>query len=107
MSDKDYGYDEEYENEEYEFEQTRDDQNKVKMGIAGGMAGAIIAGLKWGHKMYQGHKEQMEREELNAKRQALEADLNGYEDKFFSFRYEDKKANLRRQIKEIDKKLQG
>lgn len=38
MSDKDYGYDEEYENEEYEFEQTRDDQNKVKMGIAGGMA---------------------------------------------------------------------
>lgn len=104
MSDRDYEYDK---NEEYEFEQTRDDQNKVKMGIAGGVAGAIIAGLK----MYQGYKEKEElntkREELKAKRRSLETDLNKYEDKFLSFRYEDKKANLRRQIKEIDKKLQG
>ena len=100
MSDRDYGYDEEYENEEYEFEQTRGDQNTAKMG----MASAIIAGLGLGYKVYQGHKKQ---EELKAKRQALVAKLNEYENKFFSFRYEDEKANLRKQIKEIDKKLQG
>lgn len=100
MSDKNYDYEND---EEYEFEQIQNDRNKTIGGIAGGLIGLLAVGAK----AYGTYKNGQKEDALRAERQDLKAELNSYENKLFSFMYEDEKNNLRKKIKDIDNKLKG